>query len=334
MGAALLKFKRPDLPRSTHVSWASLMTAVCFVFLGLIGNLMLRAEVIPLFFCYFGAVLLIVGLMFERGIILKVMLKTIHFFSPSRGPRGSSSSSSSDDDGAYYNLDSGESAAPAATCCFCFDCAGFEQYLSDSYHDINSQKFVLFIKRADLSQINKGVLYVKNNELTQFLTIVHAEPPAWSSEAEAEAEQKMSAEHDRNGDHYGNDEKGTNGATNGSAETRKNAPAAAAAAAAASTAIVDGIASDTAQTNTEAMHEAVALIDQIYPKIKIDLVSIKDMQFGPVFVEYVSEAMNISKNKMFIMCPDSKFKHSLGAFGGVRVISGGSTGDGDGDGQG
>ena len=151
-------------------------------------------------------------------------------------------------------------------------------------------------------RINKGVLYVKNNELTQFLTIVHAEPPN---------EGKQNADDSRLGDSdHTQSEEGTrsNGVSAGAATTVG--------------------CEEAGQTSTAAMHEAVALIDQIYPKMKIDLVSIKDMHFGPIFVEWISEMMKISKNKMFIMCPDSKFKHSLGAFGGVRVISGGSSGSG------
>lgn len=43
--------------------------------------------------------------------------------------------------------------------------------------------------------------------------------------------------------------------------------------------------------------------------------------FGPGAVQYVSEEFNIPHNMMFITCPDDHFPHRIAALGGVRVIT-------------
>ncbi|KAI7908274.1 amino acid permease-domain-containing protein [Cokeromyces recurvatus] len=61
------------------------------------------------------------------------------------------------------------------------------------------------------------------------------------------------------------------------------------------------------------------MLDQIYPKIQIDLIFIQG-EFSPETVDSISRQLNISKSQMFMACPGKDFKHSFGDFGGLRII--------------
>ncbi|RHY22996.1 hypothetical protein DYB32_009335 [Aphanomyces invadans] len=70
--------------------------------------------------------------------------------------------------------------------------------------------------------------------------------------------------------------------------------------------------------------ENVALLDRIYPKLKIDFVhvAINSGSFGPAAIEWVSTKYGIPKNMMFVKQPSAAFPHSIAALGGVRIITG------------
>lgn len=65
--------------------------------------------------------------------------------------------------------------------------------------------------------------------------------------------------------------------------------------------------------------ENLRVIDQIYPKIKIDLVLVKG-KFGPELIEKLSQRMGVPKNYMFISTPGDRFPHNIAELGGVRLI--------------
>jgi len=64
----------------------------------------------------------------------------------------------------------------------------------------------------------------------------------------------------------------------------------------------------------------VQILDEEYPKVKIDLVLVKG-KFGPAVIDYCSSILNIPKNLMFITCPKEDFAHKLASLGGVRLIT-------------
>ncbi|CEP18733.1 hypothetical protein [Parasitella parasitica] len=68
--------------------------------------------------------------------------------------------------------------------------------------------------------------------------------------------------------------------------------------------------------NLEAHHR---MLDEIYPKIQIDLMFIQS-DFNPATVDAISRQLNISKAQMFMACPGKDFNYSLGDFGGLRII--------------
>jgi len=69
-----------------------------------------------------------------------------------------------------------------------------------------------------------------------------------------------------------------------------------------------------------ALQRNVAMLDETYPKITIDLVLIQGV-FSPQLVDSFSDRMHIPKNLIFITCPSSKLMYKIYEFGGVRVIT-------------
>ncbi|KAG2196742.1 hypothetical protein INT47_009633, partial [Mucor saturninus] len=61
------------------------------------------------------------------------------------------------------------------------------------------------------------------------------------------------------------------------------------------------------------------ILDEIYPKIQIDLVFVMG-EFTPATVDAVSRQLEIAKAQMFMACPGPNFEYSFGEFGGVRII--------------
>jgi amino acid transporter len=65
--------------------------------------------------------------------------------------------------------------------------------------------------------------------------------------------------------------------------------------------------------------EHVALLDRIYPRLKIDVVYVKG-KFTPEFIDRLSRRLNVPKNYMFIGTPGDRFPHNIAELGGVRLI--------------
>ncbi|KAG1470181.1 hypothetical protein G6F56_002830 [Rhizopus delemar] len=61
------------------------------------------------------------------------------------------------------------------------------------------------------------------------------------------------------------------------------------------------------------------MMDEVYPKIQIDLVFIQG-EFNPSTVDAVSRQLSVSKAQMFMTCPSDKLTYSFGDLGGVRII--------------
>ncbi|KAI9279789.1 amino acid permease-domain-containing protein [Sporodiniella umbellata] len=61
------------------------------------------------------------------------------------------------------------------------------------------------------------------------------------------------------------------------------------------------------------------MLDEVYPKIQIDLVFIQG-EFNPFTVDAISKQLDIAKAQMFMTCPSDKMKYSFGELGGVRII--------------
>ncbi|CAI5741301.1 unnamed protein product [Peronospora destructor] len=119
---------------------------------------------------------------------------------------------------------------------------------------IRNAPIVFFCKVPDLTIINKAIMYVRRNEQTHTLRIVHV-----FEDEEA------------------------------------NAPVLA------------------------SFREMAALFDSMYPKIRVDFVSVHG-EFGPAIIEWLSRTMNVPRNMMFITQPDLISAERVSSVG-VRVIT-------------
>jgi Zn-dependent protease with chaperone function len=67
------------------------------------------------------------------------------------------------------------------------------------------------------------------------------------------------------------------------------------------------------------LEEDLKKLDEIYPKIDIELV-VQNGNFGPEMIETLSKEWNIPANLMFIGSPGTHFLYGLAELGGVRLI--------------
>uniref|UniRef100_A0A7S4JFZ7 Amino acid permease/ SLC12A domain-containing protein n=1 Tax=Paramoeba aestuarina TaxID=180227 RepID=A0A7S4JFZ7_9EUKA len=137
VSAMLLKFKRSKLPREAEASWSFVIFAFILVFMGMIGNIIEYPENF-LFFClYFAAGMIVVWAMLARTTVLKGIIYFLRF-------------------------------TPLRPYC--------ESWLKKKVRDVRNIKVVFFAKIPDLRDMNKAVLYVRENEITSSLKIVHFLP--------------------------------------------------------------------------------------------------------------------------------------------------------------
>ena len=72
-------------------------------------------------------------------------------------------------------------------------------------------------------------------------------------------------------------------------------------------------------SDTSSLTEHVKLMDLLYPRVKISLL-IVNSQFSPVTVEWLSQALDVPINAMFISCPDENFAMKVSELRGMRII--------------
>jgi len=66
--------------------------------------------------------------------------------------------------------------------------------------------------------------------------------------------------------------------------------------------------------------EHVKLIDVLYPKVKVSLLTIIG-DFNAATVEWVSQSLDVPINAMFISCPDKNFAMKVSQLRGMRIIT-------------
>lgn len=72
--------------------------------------------------------------------------------------------------------------------------------------------------------------------------------------------------------------------------------------------------------NTSMLQEHVKLLDLLYPRVKISLLIING-EFDAATVEWVSQALEVPINAMFISCPDESFTMKVSQLRGMRIIA-------------
>lgn len=73
-------------------------------------------------------------------------------------------------------------------------------------------------------------------------------------------------------------------------------------------------------SNNPSLAEHVKLVDLLYPRVKISLL-IVNSQFNASTVEWLSQALEVPINAMFISCPDANFTMKVSQLRGMRIIA-------------
>jgi amino acid transporter len=150
VGNMLLKSKRGRLPRAVRASWPAVMLALCAVCAGIAGNVIPNPMAAPdkqketidnvqVFFMYFSVTVVVVAVMFLRIQILKVVL----LISRAVVER-----------------------VQAAN-------AWISRKVLGKIDEIASQKVVFFTRGDNAANLNSAALYVRANEQTKRLIVVH-----------------------------------------------------------------------------------------------------------------------------------------------------------------
>ncbi|KAF0691328.1 Aste57867_17416 [Aphanomyces stellatus] len=156
IGCMLLKFKRSELRRNVVAPWWSCVVGVLCMGLAFVGNVLGDPTVLTYALLYFLAVMVVVELMFERVFLLRLVLVLVQFLCPTK----------------KHASDQAADDAPLATP---FTTPGIRSSIANVIHAINLPPIIFFCKRPHLPTLNKAILYVRQNEQTSHLYIVHVD---------------------------------------------------------------------------------------------------------------------------------------------------------------
>ncbi len=144
LGNMLLKIKRAKLPRPERAGWGSVFFALIAVMLALTGNIIKEPDPgepanFIVFLEYFIPAMFIIGIMLNRVALLDALLHFIEII--------------------YVPIMKMVQA--------------IDQKILATIDAIQSQEFVFFTRGDNLANLNRVLLYIKNNEHTRRIKIVH-----------------------------------------------------------------------------------------------------------------------------------------------------------------
>ncbi len=149
IGNILLKVKRKHLPRPERAPWFGIFVAFSAVSIALLGNIIMKPENPDdptnwvVFIMYFFPALIFVMVMLNRTMLLKLLLNIVQYiFEPIRK--------------FFLRLHKG---------------------IDRLIDEINSQEFVFFTKGKSIANMNKAMLYIRDNEHTKKVKIVKVLAP-------------------------------------------------------------------------------------------------------------------------------------------------------------
>ncbi len=155
-GNILLKVRRAKLPRPESATWLSVLAAIMAVIIALAGNIIMKPQSestpsnVKLFLSYFIPAIILISILLNRVAILRTLLMIIiHIFN-------------------YFK----DWFLKIST------------RLNNLINMINAQQFVYFAKRDNIAVLNKVMLYIKHNENTKNLKIVHVVDPSKVDESD------------------------------------------------------------------------------------------------------------------------------------------------------
>jgi len=144
IGNILLKVRRSKLPRPVKAPWISVFIAIIAVLFALWGNIQMKPRGdnpsnLTVFLDYFIPFIIFIVIMLNRTILLKLLLKFIHYiFDPVRK--------------VVFSTD---------------------KKILSLINEINQQEFVFFTKGDRIATLNQVMLYIRKNEHTKKMKIVH-----------------------------------------------------------------------------------------------------------------------------------------------------------------
>ncbi|MBS1729457.1 MAG: APC family permease [Bacteroidetes bacterium] len=137
-GNLLLKIKRKKLPRPEYASPIVVILGILGIFIALYGNIKLHPEFLVVFLQYFIPTILIIYAFLKRKVVMHYLLL-------------------------YANRVFDKLSELALFSRF---------HLTKEMRKLNKQPFVYFTKGDNIATLNKVIIYVKDNEITQKLKIV------------------------------------------------------------------------------------------------------------------------------------------------------------------
>jgi amino acid transporter len=279
----ILKYKRGGMRRSPIVPIPVVTLAFVTVFAGMIGNVLRSERNAEFFLIYFCAFAALVVCSIFRIPVLRFTASASRRFFPK-----------------------------------------LAQLCRETVQSIRAEKVVFFTKTSSAARLNKIVQYVMENEDTTHILIAHCTDKsgflADNSRDESMATQRQDAQSPVIADaplasvEYDEDTKPAmmkdpteiNGAPTEYTEQRIEIPP-----------IV--LTDDTAEFLAD-LEESCVVLDRLYPKVTVELL-IVDAPFCPETLARLSEELKVPRNYMFITCPNDRFPHEIGRFGGLRVVS-------------
>jgi amino acid transporter len=140
IGNILLKVRRARLPRPERAGWSTVVVALAAVLAGIVGNVLIDTRYAAFFLTYFVPTVLVVAVMFLRIHLLKLVLVMVRGYADR-----------------IQQLSRGISKAVVS-----------------KIDEINSLGIIFFAAgNEDLATLNRAMLYVRQNELTKRVRVVH-----------------------------------------------------------------------------------------------------------------------------------------------------------------
>ena len=139
LGNILLKLRRTRLPRETRASWYEVGIGLFAVLLGLMGNIIVAGKNIFIFVNYFLVAMAIVSIMLLRSSIVTLILRIFHDASQSLTPENSVIS----------------------------------KFFVKLIKNYRKKPIVYFSRGDDLANLNRAILYIKENESSSHIQITH-----------------------------------------------------------------------------------------------------------------------------------------------------------------
>uniref|UniRef100_A0A7S3YJ83 Amino acid permease/ SLC12A domain-containing protein n=1 Tax=Lotharella globosa TaxID=91324 RepID=A0A7S3YJ83_9EUKA len=171
-GHMMMKIKRSQLPRSSVAPWWTVILAAIMVSIAFMAIVKKNPAVVGIWAMYFSVTCVLVGMMFFRMFILKLLLRAVRYVLIKLSGRRHPSLTP--------NIEGGEPSSGSVTSRGQEAAIGCVEWLNAKVKtwikQTTTQPVVFFTKNGNAVAMNKAILYIRQNEDTQFIKIVHFAP--------------------------------------------------------------------------------------------------------------------------------------------------------------